>query len=168
MGDNFFGRAVTMQHSLRFALRSIWRSKVFALTAIVAFSFGIGATATVFSVIDAVLLHPATFPDAASMVSIQTSGKNESVDDVRLQVYAAIRARTDLFSEVAGYRNAIFTVTRVPSPDQVFGLSVSGNYFGMAGARPWRGRLVQPEDDRPGAPAGALLSYKAWQQLSYR
>jgi putative ABC transport system permease protein len=71
-----------MIHDLRLALRSIWRSKLFAVTALIAFSFGIGATTTVFSVIDAVLLRPATFPDPDSMVVIQSSGKGEELDDL--------------------------------------------------------------------------------------
>lgn len=154
-----------MVQELRLAIRFIWRSKLFALTTLVAFSFGIGSTATVFSIIDAVLLRPATFADPASMVSIQSSYKNQDWDNILPSVFDVIRSRTELFSQVIASRTAIFTVTHVAVPDQMFGVSVSGNFFSMLAARPWRGRLLSPEDNKTGAPPVVLLSYKAWRRL---
>ena len=150
---------------MRFGLRSIWRSKLFAVVAILAFAFGIGATATVFSVVDGVLLRPATFPDANSVVTIEASEDKRDWGGLAPGVYDRMRSMGDLFSQVAGSRMAIFTVMHVPSPDQVFGLSVSGNYFGLVGVQPWGGRIILPEDDRAGAPGVVLLSYQAWQQI---
>ena len=154
-----------MIRGLRFALRSNRRNKLFALTAAIAFSFGIGATATVFSAVDAVLLRPATFADAGSMVVVEAAHKNEEWDNVSPAIYSAIRARANLFARVAGERTAIFTVTRVQAPDQVFGLSVSGNFFSLLAAHPLLGRLLTAEDDRAGAMPVVLLSYRAWRKL---
>ena len=147
---------------LRSALRSIWRSKLFALTALVAFSLRIGATTTVFSVIDAVLLRPPTFPGAKSVVTAESAEKSEEWGWIAPGIYDRIRSESGPFSEIAADRNAIFTVTRVPAPDQVFGFSVSGNYFAMLGAKPWHGRILQPRDDQPGAALVLQLSYRAW------
>src|SRR5581483_2781675 len=80
-------------------------------------------------------------------------------------VYDAIRARSDLFSETTATRIGLFTVTGVPAPDQVFGLSVSANYFQMLGAHPYLGRLFQSADDQPGAAPVAILSHRGWHQL---
>src|SRR5690349_15725835 len=100
-----------MRHYLRFALRSIRRSKAFAFTAILAFSFGIGTTATVFSVLDAVLLRPASFPNPASVVTLQAAEKNKDWDNPPVSLYDRVRSRSDIFTEVAASRIAIFTVT---------------------------------------------------------
>ena len=154
-----------MIQELRFTLRSIRRRKFFAMLALIAFTFGIASTSTVFSVIDAILLRPATFPDPLSVVMLQAAQRNRDWNQVSPSVYGSLRTRGDLFSEVAAARESLFTVTRVPAPDQVFGSSVSGNFFEMLHARPWRGRLISPEDDKPGAPPVVLISYKAWQQL---
>ncbi len=154
-----------MLQDIIFTLRSLWRSKFFALTALIAFSFGIGATATVFSVVDAILLHPAGFIDQASMIAVKSNHKNEELGLVSPAVFDRLRSRTEVFSQVAAVRTSILTVTRVPNPDQLFGLTVSGNYFGLVNAAPLRGRVLGPQDDRPGAPPVLLLSYKAWQQL---
>jgi hypothetical protein len=132
---------------LHSALRSIWRSKRFAITALITFSFGIGATATVFSVLDAVLLHPATFPDAGSVISLQYSEKHADWDALPPAAFHRIALRRDLFSETAAARTELFTITRVPLPDQVFGLGVSGEYFRMLDAKPLLGRVLLPEDD---------------------
>ena len=151
-------------HEIRFTLRSLWRSKLFALTALFVFSFGIAATATVFSVLDAVVLHPAAFIDKASLLNIQAARRNSDFDNCSPAIYDALRHRPDLFSQLAGERNAIFTITSVPVPDQLFGESVSANFFSFVEAKPLLGRLFTADDDKPGAPAVVLLSYKAWQQ----
>jgi putative ABC transport system permease protein len=150
---------------LKAALRSLRRSKRFAIGAILVISLGIGSSALVFSVLDAVLLHPADFPDVESMVEIQARGKNKIWEHVSPAVYDALRRRRDLFREVAATRIGLFTVTGVPAPDQVFGLSVSANYFAMLGAKPYFGRLFQQADEQPGAVPVAILSYRGWQQL---
>ena len=93
-----------MTYELRLALRSIWHSKLFALTALIAFSFGIGATTTVFSVIDAVLLRPATFPDSDSVVVVQSSVEHEDWDNVPPVAFDHLASHTGIFSDVAGSR----------------------------------------------------------------
>ncbi len=143
-------------------LRSLWRGKVFAITAVIAFVFGIGATATVFSVVDTILLHPVTFREAGALAQIQGARKGEEWDNVPPAVYEAVRARGDLFSAVAAVRTALFTVTHVPEPDQVFGLEVSANFFRQLSGKPMMGRLFTPGDDTV---RSAVLSYKAWRQL---
>ena len=101
-GENARGVAVVQLsgHSIaqdpRFAIRSIWRGKLFALTALVAFSFGI--CATVFGVTDAVLLRPTTFPNPGSVVVLQASQKNRQWDNLAPWVFDRIRSRAGLFS----------------------------------------------------------------------
>lgn len=154
-----------MINDLRFAIRSLSRSKLFALTALAAFSFGIAACTIVFSILDAVVLRPATFPDAASVVRIEASEDKGEWGPVPAWIFDRAQTRRDLFSEVTAARTALFTVTQVPNPDEVFGLSVSGQFFEMLHGRAWRGRVLLPEDDRPGAARVALLSYRGWQQI---
>jgi predicted permease len=96
---------------------------------------------------------------------VEASEDKQDWEALKPAAYDRLRSMTELFSQVAGSQMSIFTVMRVPAPDQIFGLSVSGNYFTMVGAHPWRGRILLPEDDRPGAPAAVLLSFKVWQQL---
>jgi hypothetical protein len=63
---------------LRAAFRSLWRSKRFTFTAILILSLGIGSAALVFSILDAVLLHPAEFPRPESVVEIQALDENRT------------------------------------------------------------------------------------------
>lgn len=82
-----------MLRDIRFALRSFSGSKLFALTAILAFALGIGATATVFSVIDAVLLRPPEFPDPGSVVHVQTAEEKGESDNLLPSVFEQVRSR---------------------------------------------------------------------------
>lgn len=150
---------------LRAAFRSLLRRKRLSITAILILSLGIGLTALVFSILDAVLLHPADFSQPESIIQIQALNKNKAWDNVSPAVYDAVRARRGLFVETAGTRVGLFTVTGVPAPDQVFGVAVSPNYFPMLGAQPYMGRLFRAADDRPGAAPLAILSYRGWRQL---
>src|SRR5690349_11904849 len=102
-----------MIHDLRTAVRAIRCNKLFALNALLAFSFGIGATVTVFSVIDAVLLRPASFPDPESVVVVQASDKSGHWDAVAPWIYERIRSERNVFSSVASFRTALFTVRRI-------------------------------------------------------
>ena len=148
-----------------FAFRTFRRSKVFALTALVIFVFGIGSTATVFSVIDAVLLRPASFIDSRSIVHIEAAEGKEDWDHLPPKIFARLRSGTSSFDQVAGLQNALFTVTGIPQPDQVFGQSVTGNLFVLLPARALIGRTLNHGDEQLNAAPVVLLSYKGWQQL---
>jgi len=154
-----------MLRDLRFALRGILQNKIFALTALLAFTLGIGATATVFSVIDAVLLRPAQFPNPSSVVRIQSAESKQDWDSLPVWTFVQVRSRSDLFPGTSRFSQCSVHRTRVPVPDQVFGQTVTGNLFPMLEAKPLLGRVLHPGDERSGAPAVALLSYKGWQKL---
>lgn len=72
---------------------------------------------------------------------------------------------SDLFIQAAGSRGALFTITRVSAPDQVFGETVTGDLFQLLGAKPWLGRVLNARDEQSGARAVAVLSYRGWQKL---
>ncbi len=154
-----------MNLELRWAVRTLSRNKRFSVSALVTFALAISAAVTVFSVVDAVLLRPATFPNPGSVISVQYAEKRGDWDAIPPDAFRQIEQRGDLFPEAAGCRIELFTVTHVPAPDQVFGLSVSGQYFKMLAPRPLMGRLLLPADDRAGAPGVALLSFRGWQKL---
>jgi putative ABC transport system permease protein len=150
---------------LRSAFYSLYRSKRFALTAILALAVGISSVLIVFSTLDAVLLRPANYAEPESVVELQAAAGKQDWDHVSASVFERVRARTDLFSEAAAARMGLFTVTNVAAPDQVFGLSVAGDYFRMLGARALLGRLLSERDEKANGAAVAVLSYRGWKKL---
>ena len=96
--------------------------------------------ATVFSVIDAVLLRPPEFADPVSVVHVQTADEKGESDNLLPSVFEQVRSRSDLFIQAAGSRGALFTVTRVPAQirssvraSQEICSSYSAQNFGSAG-----------------------------------
>ena len=77
--------------------------------------------------------------------------------------YADYRNRsTELFSNLLAFGPASFSLGSGGEPQRIRGHLVSGSYFATLGAVPFAGRLLQPSDDRPGAPPAAVISYRVW------
>jgi putative ABC transport system permease protein len=143
---------------LRHALRQLRRSPGFAAAVVVTLALGIGANATMFGLVDRVLLRP--FPEIPEV---------ERVVEVASRVvshpaYGDFREHAEGIVEVAGYRNRTFAVGDGSRTELATTLIVSGNYFQVLGARPSAGRLLTDADDAPEAPPVAVVSHGYWQQ----
>ena len=144
---------------VRFGLRTLRKSPVFAATAIVSLALGIGANAFVFSVFNSLLLRPLPIEDPAGVKFIETTtGPSHS-----FPAYLEFRDNNSTFTGLAGYRIAPMSMERTGSAERVWGLLATGNYFDMLGLKPVVGRFFHQEDDlKPGASPYAVLSYPAW------
>jgi predicted permease len=156
--------------SLRFSIRQLRKSPGFALTAILTLALGIGAAVSVFSVVDAVLLKPFAFRDAARLVVIR-----ESVEEMRAQEpdvpdnyrhYLRLKDSSRTLDDAAIFQNAGPSVSiGAGHPRIVPGLSISSSFFHVFGASPLLGREFNARDVAEGAPKVVILSYTGWQSL---
>ena len=154
-----------MKTDLRIALRTLRKSPSFAAIAIVTLALGIGANATVFSILDAVLIRPLPVadPDRVFFVEARRGGgtpfPSHSFPD-----YLDFRNGTNAI-DVAAYRIAAMGLQTGAGADRAWGYLATGNYFQMLGLRPAVGRFFTPEDDTArGASPYAVLSFEAWQR----
>lgn len=161
----------TFQHNLRHALRSLRRSPGFTVIAVLVLALGIGATTAIFALLDSVVLRPLAFPEAERLVWIESR-----VPGIRWSQRAAwglspagyfyFRAENRTLADLGVYSGAFgatrFTVTGTAEPQRVNGAEVSASLFEVLRARPALGRLIGPEDDRPGAPRVAVLGHRFW------
>jgi putative ABC transport system permease protein len=137
------------------------------IAAIVCIGLGIGATTTIFSVVNAILLRPFPFADPDRILAIHTSQPSNEIKHASLS-YPAYRelaeqaGKNGAFSEVAAYTGRSLTLTGKEEPERVVGLEMSANLFSLLGVRPALGRLFRPEEDRPGAAGTVLLSHDLW------
>jgi predicted permease len=150
----------------RFALRSFRKAPAFAITVILALALGIGANTAVFSVIDAVLLKPVTFPEPGRIVffySVSSSGPVYGASAAKFNLW---RLQTGIFQDVAAYEysGSNLNLTGGAFPEQVHAIRVSAGYFRILGAPVLQGRTFTPEEDRPGGARVAVLSYGLWQR----
>jgi predicted permease len=153
-----------MIQDLRFGVRMLLKQKGFTLVAVLSLSLGIGATTTVFSVANAVLLRPLPVSDAASLVSVNKPDPNGSgIHVISYPDYLDYLSRNEVFSELLAWSEVALSLNLNDQAEQAYGMIVSGNYFSMLGVQPAQGRLFNEEDDRtPGAHPVAVISFGLW------
>jgi putative ABC transport system permease protein len=152
---------------LRFAARLLLKQKGFAITAILTLAACIGANATIFSVVNAVLLRALPFPDAGQLVTIMNSYPKAGVERSSNGVpdYFDRRRETDVFEEQALYRQRGQTIGTETQPERVQSFQVTPSIFRVLRAEPHRGRLLTDADGEVGQERKVVLSHSIWQRL---
>ena len=154
-----------MVQDLRYALRAFRRAPAFTAAAVLSIGIGIGANTAIFSVTNALLFRPLPYPDAARLAILwnRSPGLNIAEDWFSTAQFFDIKTRHSGLEDVAIAIGAYMTITGDGGePDRIGTIRLSSNLLPMFGARAAYGRLLQPEDDRPGSPAVALLHYGTW------
>lgn len=163
----------TFQHNLRYALRSLRRSPGFTAVAVLVLALGIGATTAIFALLDSVALRPLGFPDAERLVWIESpvpgvGGSQRAAWGLSPAGYFHLRDENRTLDALGVYAGAFgatqSTITGAGEPRRVASAVVSASLFDVLRARPALGRLLGPDDDRPGAPRVAVISHGFWQQ----
>jgi predicted permease len=163
---------------LRYTLRQLRKSPGFTLTSIITLALGIGATTAIFTLVHAVLLKslPVTRPDELWRIGKKVHCCNwggytqwEEFSLFNNELYHRFKDNTPAFDELAAFQggNTGLGVRRAGSTQPAEtrnGQFVSGNFFSTFGVGAWAGRLLNPSDDREGAPPVAVLSYHGWKE----
>jgi predicted permease len=153
-----------LAQDLHHSFRGMRRDTGFTAFTILIAGLGIGASSTVFSVVNALLLRPLPFRDPARLVWVSNGG------DYAFQTehYSDLRELNRSFSDLAGwsgfYRAGDKELTGVGEPERLTSLPVTGNLFEMLGVQPAIGRSFTTEEcqGRYSAPPAILLSYSFW------
>ncbi len=176
-----FPAVESVWRDVRHSARSLRRSPGFALVAILSLAIGAGANTAMFSVVRTVMLKSLPVRDPGQLRVVLWTGNprlpNESNTGystihagrrVRSSFpfffYEAVRASVPAFSDVIGFANYQVTVFARGKSDNARARFVSGNFFDALGVAPLAGRVIEPQDDRPGAPAIAVATYSWWQK----
>src|SRR5947207_1224368 len=161
----------TFVQDLKYGARLLTKAPGFTLVAALSLALGIGANTTIFTLINAVLLNPLPVEDPSQLVSVWTAdARNQNGPLGFLQVsplnYRDLRDKNSVFSGLAAHAGIPLNITGgTGEPEQVFGEIVTGNYFGVLGAKPVAGRTFLPDEDQtPGAKLVCVLGYGEWQK----
>lgn len=148
---------------LRFALRWLRRSPAFVAVAVVSLGIGIAFNATVFAVVDAILLRPLPVRQPDRLVDLYTSGSDgDPWNTSSYPDYLDLKSRNQVFTSLAGHSAMIAAVRAGDRARLVFGEIVTGNFFQTLGVSAASGRTLLPEDDREGAPRVVVISHQYW------
>ena len=93
----------TLLQNLRYALRTLRNSPGFAAVAILTLALGIGANTAIFSVVNAVLLQPLSYPNPDRLVELELSSPQGNGDVTSIPKFNVWREQTDVFDSVAAY-----------------------------------------------------------------
>ena len=150
---------------LRVAIRAFARAPAFAAAAILSIAIGIGANTAIFSVTNALLVRPLPYPDPSRLAILwnRSPGLNITEDWFSTAQYFDIRTRHTGLADVGIAIGAYMTLSADGAePERIGTIRLSSNLLAMMGATVARGRLLRPDDDRPGSPNVALLHYGTW------
>jgi predicted permease len=152
---------------IRYALRGLRAN--FGLTAavVVSLAIGIGANTAIFSVVNALLLRPLPYPEPSrlAILWLRSPGIGILQDWPSPGQYIDIKTQNHSFQEMSISIGASMTLTGRDQPERVEALRTSSSLFHMLGAKPLLGRLLLPEEDKPGSPPVAVLTHAVWQRL---
>ena len=154
----------TFLQSLRYGLRSMKNRPGFAAVAILTLALGIGANTAIFSVVNAVLLQPLSYPNPGRLVELELSSQQGNGDVTSIPKFNVWREQTQVFDSVAAYdfSGPGINLTGGDRPEQLEGIHVSADYFRVFGAPMAIGRTFTADEDRPGGPAVAVISDGLW------
>jgi putative ABC transport system permease protein len=149
---------------LRFALRLLRKSPGFTAVAVLTLALGMGATTTIFSVVNSVLLRPLPYENSHRLLRVEETHPGAPGANLTYATFLDLQREAKTIENVAAYREWIFNVTGGTEPAQIPGALVSGNFFASLGSTHILGRTILAEDDQPGGyNRVVVLSYALWQ-----
>jgi len=151
---------------LRFGLRSLARTPGFTSMALLLIAVGIGVNTAVFSVVNAVLLKPLTYPDPQSLMELVTTSDRGPIPVASIPEYNIWQQQSTIFQKVAGYGwgGAGMNLSGGDRPEQVLGIHATAGYFGLLGAPVVAGRTFTAAEDSPNGGHVVVLSYGLWER----
>ena len=145
------------------ALRALRKNPGFTLVAVLSLTLGIGATTSVFSVMNGFVLRPLPVPNPDRLVSVQPllRGKRFALFN---PVFEHLRGTQQSLTGMFAASDDAFLKAELDgaTPSFIPGSRVSGNYFDVLELKPALGRLLNASDDDPTAKCVAVVSHRFW------
>jgi predicted permease len=152
-------------NDIKHALHMFIKNPGFAFAAIAALALGIGANTAIFTVVNAVLLKPLSYPDADRIVAFELTDPGGKGVIASIPKFHLWQQQTSVFDDVAAYDfgGPGFNLTG-ERPEQIHGIHVTEGYFRLFGAPVMLGRTFTRQEDLPGGGKVVILSYGLWQR----
>ncbi|HEX8651884.1 MAG TPA: ABC transporter permease [Pyrinomonadaceae bacterium] len=156
----------TLWQDLRYSARALLLKPGFAAVAILTIGLGIGATSTIFSFVNGILLRPLPYQHPEQLVLVDETSLNRGVASMGVSFpnFVDWREQNHVFENIAAYTDDSFTLTGDGEPEQLPGGEISYGTFETLGIAPLLGRTFLAEEDRPDYDTVAILSYGLWQR----
>ncbi len=150
----------------RYALRTLGKSPMFTIMAVVTLALGIGFNTAVFSVVDAAVFRPLPYWKPEELLRVIDTNPSRGIDRFSASPPNFIdwRAQNRTLAGMAAYSGDDVTLIEGAEPERLQGEAVSPALFPLVGVRPLLGRAFDAEDENPGREPAILLSWEFWQR----
>ncbi|HEX4164701.1 MAG TPA: ABC transporter permease [Bryobacteraceae bacterium] len=155
---------------LLYAARGLSRSPALLVCALLSLSLGIGANTAIFQLLDALRLRNLPVQNPQQLAEVRIAGGHHDMGvnpgnypELTQPIWQEIKRRQHAFSGVFAWSAGQSNVGPNNDLHRVNAIWVSGNFFRVLGLRPWRGRLLLPDDEGPCPESTAVVSYPYWQ-----
>jgi putative ABC transport system permease protein len=152
---------------LRYGFRTLRKSPGFTVVSVLTLALGIGANAAIFSMVNALLLHPYNFRSLDTLVRVwEDRGIDEGYDARYIAPADAedLRSSNRIFEGLTTYGFQSFGLGTEGDVQPILGCRVSANFFDVLAVAPAAGRLFGAAEEQPGADQVVILSYGSWQR----
>jgi len=154
---------------IRGVLRGLRRNLRFTTLTVAILALGMGASISVFSIVNCVLLKPLPFPDAERIFTIWYAPPPQmnlgfAETPLHGREFQFIAANTRAFEHSAGFESDQFNLNDAIDAERVDGIRASGEFFKVLGIQPRTGRTFLAEEDRPGKDHEVVVSYNLWRR----
>src|ERR1035438_2904844 len=154
-----------MLQDIRHALRVMWKDASITAAAIAILALGIGATTTVFSLVNGILVRPLPYPEPDRLVAVaEYNSGGEFGRAVAFPNYQDIRARTRLLQDIGLYSEGQTTIRGEGEAEEVPTAFITDGVFSVLGVRPILGTVVSRQQDVPNGPPVVVIGQDLWQR----
>lgn len=152
----------TFLKDLTHSLRMFAKSPAFTLAAVAALTLGIGVNTAIFSVVNAVLLRPVSFPDPDRLVVFMNTSPQGAGPAASPAKFHHYREQTAVVQDVSAYRTGVVNYTGGSMVEQLRSGQVSADFFRLFGAPTVVGRPFTAEEDLPDGSKVVVISSRLW------
>jgi len=153
----------SLKHDIRFAIRQLRKSPVFASTAILTLALGMCAAVAIFAFVDAALLKPLPYQEPSRLVGVYERVQIFPQSNLSYADYMDWKRMNTVFTSLSAYQSSGATLTTSEGVERAPVARISDDFFRTLGVTPMLGRDFRPGEDLPSAQRTVLLSYGAWQ-----
>jgi len=150
-----------LTQDLTFAARQLFHHPGFTIVALLTLALGIGATAAIFSAVQAVVLRPLPVPEPSRILAVYTAFP-QGRGNVAAGNYVDGIEPVSSFAATTAIRYSSFNVADTAEAERIIGARVTAGFFDVFGVAPALGRVFTKDEDRPGAPNVVVLSHRLW------
>jgi putative ABC transport system permease protein len=155
-----------MFQDLRYGVRMLFKTPGVTFVAVLTLTLAIGANTAIFSVVNAVLLRPLPFPEPERIVRLWESHPPTNLPQTSVAPpnFLDWRSQSQVFTQMAAYREDGFNLQAGDEPRRVNGARVTVDFFSVLGMKPAAGRAFTPQENAPGGERVVILSHASWQK----